>query len=423
MTNTVVALIVIGTTVLAAAFFCSLVEAGIRNLSSFEIVRFAQHHQRVSRILLRFQENRYTPAATLSVIVIPAVIVGAVLGSVALSSFSPAVRWATVAGYAYLLAMFGVVAPRALGRRFREPLSFIFSLPLYCVTLLFFPVTFPLALIGRIIDRRQPVNPKNVAAEIVFLAQQAAAGAVISKKQAHLIMRTVEISTFSAADIMVGRADMHPLSDTLSLAEALVEAHLHHHTRFPLTHEGDLDRIIGYVNFKDIVGALRVNPADPTLYGIKRPIESVDAATSLPELLQLLTRGSQHIVIVRGARQRTLGMVTLEDLMETLVGDLEDEYDKPPDFIVPLTDRRFRAGGGVTFSQLKNTIAPQLPDWDLTVNEWISSQTEGKIPEQFSTAYQGLAFTVRRIARGRVFDVIIERTKAPSGNTPVEKEQ
>ncbi|MBN1577984.1 MAG: DUF21 domain-containing protein [Chitinispirillaceae bacterium] len=422
MTGPVVTLIVIGGSVLAVSFFCSLLYACIRNLSSPEINRFAPHHPLVSRILLRFQENRYTPLATLSVIRIPVLIIGTVRGSFALSSFPPGILWSSVAGYAYLLVILGIVVPRALGKRFREPLAFIFALPLYCMTLLLFPVTFLIALIGRIIDRRQPFNPKTIAAEISFLAQQAAAGKAISRKQAHLIARTVELSTFSAADIMVGRADMHPLADTLSLAEAFIEAHHHHHTRFPLTHEGDLDQIIGYVNFKDIVGALRVNPADPTLYGIKRPIESVIASTPLPELLQLLTRGYQHIVVIKDAQQRTIGMVTLEDLIETLVGDLEDEYDKLPDFIVPLTERRFRAGGGVTFSQLKNKIEPQLPDWDLTVNEWISGQTEGKIPEQFSTAYQGLAFTVRKIARGRVFDVVIERISR-SGNPPVKQEQ
>jgi putative hemolysin len=366
--------------------------------------------------------TRWSVVATLSVVWIPVLIIGGILGFPYLAGASFAVRWLSFAAYSFLLVMFGIVVPRILGNRFRETFAFISALPLWLLAVVLYPVTFPMLLICRTIDRRTPSNPKRIAAGIAHLAQSAASEKAISKRQAQLITRAVELSGITAADIMVGRADMHPISDALSLADALIEAHHHHHTRFPLAHNGDLDQIIGYVNFKDIVGALRVNPADPTLHGIKRPIESVGAETPLPELLQLLTRGYQHIVIVRDAQQRTLGMVTLEDLMETLVGDLEDEYDKPPDFIIPLTGNRFRAGGGATFSQLRGKVAPVFPDWDLTINEWISGQAEEKIPEQFSAVFGQCTFTVRKIARGRVFDVIIDRAET-SGNPPVKEQQ
>jgi CBS domain containing-hemolysin-like protein len=213
----------------------------------------------------------------------------------------------------------------------------------------------------------------------------------------------------NASDIMVKSADMNILSDTMTLNEALIAAHMHHHTRFPLVKNGNVNAIVGYVNFKDIVGALRLNPSDPTLNGIKRPLEIVTDTTPLSELLRKFTRGYQHIGVVKNEQGETLGMVTLEDLIEMLVGDLEDEYDKSPELFVQLAENRFRAGGGVTFEQLSVRVCNKLPSWDLTIDEWILGQCAGVIPENYAIVYQNVSFKVRRIARGHVFDVIIER--------------
>ena len=394
--------------VIAVTFICTLAESCLRNLTPAEIARFTVHHPLVADILEKFKNNRLYPLATLSILQFSALLYGLSFffrnGTLQHRTFAVAVLLFT-----YLLVSIGVILPRALGNRYREPLAFIFALPLRLTTALLYPLTAPLIFISRRCDRSAKPDPAVVTNDIVLLAHEAVAAKALSRQQGHLISRSIELSRITAADIMVERSEIRPIADTNTLADALVEAHLHHHTRFPLTHGGDIDQITGYVNFKDIVGALRLNPADPTLCGIRRPIESVGAATPLPELLQLFTRGRQHIVIVKGIDGRTLGMVTLEDLLEILVGDLEDEYDTPPDFVVQLGERRFCAGGGTTFSQLRRRVAPDFPDWDVTINEWISGQNTDTIPEKYSTAYERHTFTVRKVTRGKVFDVIIDK--------------
>ncbi len=408
--------ILTGSLLLAVAFVCTLLGEAFRSITPAEIRLFRPHHPHVAGSLDRLRMRRGSVAIILSLIHYPSLIAGTAWCCRHLPGTAPGTYAVVLCLYTYLYILCGIAIPKALGNRFREPLAFLFAIFFDAVSWVFLPLTALPTLANRLLDSSGSSSAR-VVSELQTLADFAAAEKTISREQASLITRSIAISTVTAADIMVGRNEMRILSDSLTLAEALVEAHLHHHTRFPLAHGGDIDQIIGYVNFKDIVGALRVNPADPSLSGIRRPIESVHATEPLSSLLRVLTRGYQHIVIVKNDAGKTLGMATLEDLMEALVGDLEDEYDRPPSFIVQLAGNRFCAGGGATFSQLRNRLAPHFPDWDLTINEWITAQTSGVIPDQMRISYQGLTFIVRKIARGRVFDVIIERENhSPDGN-------
>jgi Hemolysins and related proteins containing CBS domains len=92
--------------------------------------------------------------------------------------------------------------------------------------------------------------------------------------------------------------------------------------------------------------------------------------------------------MVKNESEKIIGMVTLEDLIEALVGQLEDEYDKPPELLVQLSEYRFRAGGSVTFEKLRKQVAPNLPEWDLSIDEWILGQCAGNVPENYSISYQ-----------------------------------
>ena len=315
--------------------------------------------------------------------------------------------------YSYLFIFASIVIPQSLGKRFRETIAFLSAFPLQILTWLLLPATGILFLMEKFLFNYSLKADQKISEEIHHLVSVARKKNVLSREQAHLISRSIEISQHTAADIMMPVKDIHFISDSVNLNKALVEAHLHHHTRFPLMHDNDVDQIIGYVNFKDIVGALRVNPADPTLHGIKRPVESVHETTPLPQLLHLLTRGYQHIVIVKDAESHTVGMVTLEDVTETLLGNIEDEYDSPPAFIIQVADDRYCAGGGTRFNELREKISTTIPDWDITIDEWINSQIQGKIPEQFTTTYQDLNIRVRKIARGKVFDTIIRKIPVP----------
>jgi CBS domain containing-hemolysin-like protein len=273
---------------------------------------------------------------------------------------------------------------------------------------------------NRPFEGKKKRETESAVSDIRVLARTAAIDNLISKEQERLISRSVLMTVLTARDVMINRNDINFLSCEMTLQEGLLASHIHRHTRFPLVEKNDIDHIIGYVNFKDIVGALHVNPGDPTLRGISRPVVFVTETTMLTDLLTKLTRGYQHIAIVQDKNRRTLGLVTLEDIIETLLGELQDEYDTPPDFIVQLAERRFRVGGNTTFRQVKARALPGVPlADDITIDAWIKQETNRNEPiEGFTRRLGDITIRVRRVVRGNVHDVIIEQAAAASSPVP-----
>jgi putative hemolysin len=194
----------------------------------------------------------------------------------------------------------------------------------------------------------------------------------------------------------------------MSLAEALIEAHLHHHTRFPLT-DGEADRVIGYVNFKDIVTALRVNPADPSLRGIARPIIALDRAETISTALGKLTSGYQHIALVHGDAGRVIGLITLENILESIVGDVNDEYDILPSHCYKLSETRTLAGGGLKMSQFCRLLDLPVESPEQTLNDWLLKKF-GHIPEvDEKLSFGGYEFEVHKTSRGKIYEATIDR--------------
>jgi putative hemolysin len=160
-----------------------------------------------------------------------------------------------------------------------------------------------------------------------------------------------------------------------TLAQALVAAHQEMHTRIPVTEEaGDPQRIIGYVNFKDIVASLRLSPLDPSLRRLVRRLRSFDADTSVADCLELLIRERNHIALVREASGKIIGMITLEDVVEELVGEIHDEFDRMPAYLNPAGEG-WIAGGFVSLSQVLQATGLSLKPLGekpiYTLSDWI----------------------------------------------------
>jgi putative hemolysin len=145
-----------------------------------------------------------------------------------------------------------------------------------------------------------------------------------------------------------------------SLAEALITAHLDLHTRFPVTERpGDPQAIVGYANFKDIVACMRLSGHNPSLRSVVRPIPSLRDDLSLSASLEQMIREHTHIALVRGGDGKVVGMIALEDIIEELVGEIQDEYDRLPTHMKP-SGEGWVVGGGVPLTKLAETTGIDL---------------------------------------------------------------
>jgi putative hemolysin len=182
---------------------------------------------------------------------------------------------------------------------------------------------------------------------------------LLGEREEKIVLAAAHLSTRPVHDIFIPAQEISMIYVGSSLMDALVKAHLDMHTRFPVCSlENDPQSIQGYVNFKDIVAALKINPSDPTVRGITRPIQKVKEDTVLSALLEMMIQQKTHIVIVVSQGGTVVGMATLEDVIEELVGEIEDEFDRLPTHIHPC-GAAWIMGGGVPMSAVALTVGLQ----------------------------------------------------------------
>jgi putative hemolysin len=160
-----------------------------------------------------------------------------------------------------------------------------------------------------------------------------------------------------------------------AISDALLAAHQNMHTRYPVTEEeGNAQRIIGYVNFKDIVANLRFSPHASSFRKLIRSLGAIDVDTPVSECLERLIRERSHIALVKDRAGLIVGMITLEDIIEELVGEIHDEFDRIPTHLNKAGDG-WIAGGFVSLNQLREVAGIDLKaigDKPLyTLNDWV----------------------------------------------------
>ncbi len=220
-------------------------------------------------------------------------------------------------------------------------------------------------------SRFEPTVQSQWLHELKAAVSLARTSKLMGAREEKIVLSAAHLSTHPVREIIIPAQDISMIYIENRLPDALTKAHLDMHTRFPVcTKENDPQSIEGYINFKDIVAALKVNPSDPTIKGITRPIKKINENTPLSELLETMILERHHIVVVTTGEGTITGMVTLEDIIEELVGEIEDEFDRLPTHIYPYGSSCWIAGGGVLISAVASAAGL----------DWSSKFSNGSVP-------------------------------------------
>jgi putative hemolysin len=244
----------------------------------------------------------------------------------------------------------------------------------------------------------------------------ARASRLIGAREEKIVLSAAQLSVRPVKEIMlpINDVSMIPLKSTLS--EALIRAHLDMHTRFPVCEcEDDPQTIQGYLNFKDIMMALKLNSQDPTVKGIIRPIKTVDGDTPIAQVLEKVMQEKLHIALVSDLDHKIIGMVTMEDIIEELVGEIEDEFDRLPTYIHPFAGG-WIVGGGVSMPVLAQTIgitgvSKPLGDGSFRLADWCAQRHQAPLHGGEVIEGDGIYVTVRKLRRKKLSEASISLIK------------
>lgn len=291
---------------------------------------------------------------------------------------------AVVAPLTFVTIIAGELVPKVYALRNKERVCLLLSPFMYWFSISVWPAVWLLETVVKGIVKLAAVRhtsgadkgrPEPAMQELVEAATLARMSRLIGHREESIIVNASRLAVTPIQHVMLPAEYIGMLSIDQSLAEALIFAHQEMHTRFPVTEErGNPNRIVGYVNFKDIVAALRTSPTDPSLRNLVRRLPTFQAESSVADCLEHLIREHNHIAMVRDTTDRVVGLVTLEDIVEEMVGEIYDEFDRIPSHLTP-AGQGWIAGGFVSLKRLREMAGIDLQALSekplYTLNDWI----------------------------------------------------
>lgn len=399
---------------LGVSFLCSLMEAALLSMTPSQVAQLSEKHPATGAIWRGFKSGIERPIAVILILNTTAHTIGAsVAGAQFDELWGDEWIWAFSIVFTLVMLQFTEILPKTLGVHFNMLLAPLIARPLQAAVVVFRPLIATLHLLNRPFEGRRGTGEARPAAatldEIASLAAMARMSKDIGSHQERVIQGAARLSEKRVRDMMIPIEQVVMMADDLTLPRAIVAAHIDAHTRFPVHEAGNRDRVVGYINFKEMIYFMSTNPRDPSLKGIMRPITFVDPDASAVDLMRVFVDQHEHIAIVRGKEGASLGLVTLEDLVEELIGDLEDEFDRLPRYSHALSGGTWLFGGGVPMHEVARCVEGALPAGSGSLASFVEAEL-GVSPRGGQVLRRGNAeILVRRVRRGRVFEASVSR--------------
>jgi CBS domain containing-hemolysin-like protein len=259
----------------------------------------------------------------------------------------------------------GELAPKSLAIRKPEPTSLWVAIPLFLFYKLTFPAIWALNHLANAVLKVfgiQPIKESELAhdEEELRLLLASSDPSRLSLQKRRILDNVFELSHRSARKIMVPRADVVYLSTDRSIEENLALARASGHTRFPLC-EGDLDRVVGLVHIKDL---FRADALPNHLMDLKREIGYIPETLPLDRLLRRMRSEKLHMAAVLDEYGGVSGIVTLENVIEEIVGEIQDEFDREKPELLQQSENVYEVSGTMLVEDLESELGLEISERD-----------------------------------------------------------
>jgi putative hemolysin len=265
----------------------------------------------------------------------------------------------------YLAVVLGELVPKALTLAKAEAIAVLLSRPIEFMAAVLRPVAWLLEASAAVLLR--PFGVRDVMAgggvrspeELRAVVDEAEEGGVIPRGQEELLHNVFDLSDLDARDVMVPAPDVEWLDAAMSAQDALDRVIEAPHQRYPVG-DGTLDRLVGIAHVRDLLAATRGGNA--CVREVTRDALIVPTSKRLPVLLRELREQRTQIAVVVDEYGGTAGIVSIHDLLEELVGEIENEYDVPADALHWVDERSVELPGSLTIDDFEDVTGVQLPE-------------------------------------------------------------
>jgi len=254
--------------------------------------------------------------------------------------------------------------------------------------------------------------------EIRSMAEVGSEEGAIEKDEKEYIHAIFEFGDTVVREVMVPRPDMVSMDVDSPLDDALDVVIRHGYSRIPV-YRGSADEILGVVYAKDVLRHLRNRRTDRSLADIARKPYFVPESKKVSDLLKEMQREKFHLAVVVDEYGSVVGLVTLEDLIEEIVGEIADEYDREEPNVEPAGDDRFRVNARLPVDELNDLLDVNLPNTEWDTVGGLMMGILGRLPAQGEEVeFENLRFKAERVQGRRIAKIVIERT---NGDGAVEE--
>ncbi|MEI7812722.1 MAG: hemolysin family protein [Ignavibacteria bacterium] len=315
-----------------------------------------------------------------------------------------------------MILMFGEITPKIAAYKHPVLISKLVSVPLYWVGVFVYPISKTLSELIKALFSNLKINKLKTAilsSELTELADIGIEKGTIVEEEQELIHGLVSFRTITVREVMTPRVDIVALSDDTDFDELIKIITESGHSRMPLYHL-NLDEITGIIYTKDLLPYLKNDAVKNTLTlnKIARKPMFVPETKMISDLMHEFQEKKMHVGIVVDEYGGTAGLVSLEDILEEIVGEIRDEYDKDENEIIKTGEYTYVVLGKTAIEEINGLLKIDLysenDDYD-TVGGFILNYA-GIIPAQnFSFIYKSHKFIVLEIVNRRVKKVMIEQ--------------
>jgi putative hemolysin len=390
--------------VLIVSFLCSIFESVLLSVTRPQIEVLGRRHARAASLLAGFKENMDVPIAAILILNTAAHTIGAAVAGASYSEvFDPATLWIFSIVFTLAVLLLTEIIPKTLGVSYATVIAAPVAHGIRLLTILLKPLVTVSEAISRSL-RHDAVVPITSPEEIRLLAWLGHLRGAVGPLTAGMIVGATQLRHLDADDVMLPRDDVRFLSAEMSRDEALAYVRESGHSRFPFTPTGDFDDVSGVVLAKDLLYWLLQNDtAEIDWNALQQDALVVPNSVALPQLLKTYQETQRHLAIVVDEYGSVEGIVTLEDVLEEIVGEIRDESDLPIEEFQDKTDGTLVVRGSVDMRKLCSRLGITWdPELEVSTISGLVTEALERIPVVGDTIdWDGYRIEVLRADRRR----------------------